>query len=46
VEVILREPLMAMIPHDHPLASRPAVSLAELAKSRLSFLIRRSERAV
>ena len=36
-EVILREPLMAMIPNDHPLASRPAVSLAELAKSRLSF---------
>ncbi|WP_253939904.1 LysR substrate-binding domain-containing protein, partial [Klebsiella quasipneumoniae] len=25
-EVILREPLMAMIPNDHPLASRPAVS--------------------
>jgi DNA-binding transcriptional LysR family regulator len=25
-EVILREPLMAMIPHDHPLASRPAVA--------------------
>jgi DNA-binding transcriptional LysR family regulator len=36
-EVILREPLMAMIPHDHPLASRPAVSLAELAKEPFVF---------
>ncbi|AKZ73262.1 MULTISPECIES: LysR family transcriptional regulator [Enterobacter cloacae complex] len=36
-EVILREPLMAMIPHDHPLASRPAVSLAELANEPFVF---------
>lgn len=43
-EVILREPLMAMIPHDHPLASRPAVSLAELANEPFVFLTRRSER--
>ena len=36
-EGILREPLMAMIPHDHPLASRPAVSLAELANEPFVF---------
>lgn len=30
-EVILREPLLAMIPRDHPLASLASVSLAELA---------------
>jgi DNA-binding transcriptional LysR family regulator len=36
-QVILREPLMAMIPHDHPLASRPTVSLAELAKEPFVF---------
>ena len=28
-QVILREPLMAMIPRDHPLASKPAVTLAD-----------------
>ncbi len=36
-QVILREPLMAMIPHDHPLASRSAVTLAELAKEPFVF---------
>jgi DNA-binding transcriptional LysR family regulator len=36
-QVILREPLMAMIPRDHPLASRPAVSLAELANEPFVF---------
>jgi DNA-binding transcriptional LysR family regulator len=36
-QVILHEPLMAMIPLDHPLASRPAVSLAELAKEPFVF---------
>ena len=35
--MILREPLMAMIPHDHPLASRPAVSLADLANEPFVF---------
>ena len=30
--VIVHEPLMAMIPHDHPLANNPSVTLAELAK--------------
>lgn len=36
-QVILREPLMAMIPHEHPLASRSAVTLAELAKEPFVF---------
>ena len=36
-QVILHEPLMAMIPLDHSLASRPAVSLAELAKEPFVF---------
>jgi DNA-binding transcriptional LysR family regulator len=36
-QVILREPLMAMIPHDHPLASCPAVTLSELAKEPFVF---------
>lgn len=34
---ILREPLLAMIPSDHPLASLPAVSLAALAKEPFVF---------
>jgi DNA-binding transcriptional LysR family regulator len=34
---ILREPLMAMIPKDHPLAAKPAVSLAELAQEPFVF---------
>lgn len=36
-EVILREPLLAMIHKDHPLATRPAVSLAELAQEPFVF---------
>ena len=36
-EVILREPLLAMIPRDHPLASLASVSLAELAKEPFVF---------
>ncbi len=31
-----------MIPHDHPLANNPNVTLAELRKNPLSFLIRTS----
>lgn len=38
--VIVHEPLMAMIPHDHPLANNPSVTLAELAKEPFVFLIR------
>jgi len=34
---ILREPLLAMIPADHPLAARTAVSLAELAREPFVF---------
>ncbi|KMV87877.1 hypothetical protein HMPREF9688_04365 [Klebsiella oxytoca 10-5244] len=30
-ERVLREPLLAMVPRDHPLASQPGVSLRELA---------------
>ncbi|STP19900.1 LysR family transcriptional regulator [Escherichia coli] len=42
--VIVHEPLMAMIPHDHPLANNPSVTLAEnWRKNPLSFLIRTSE---
>lgn len=40
--VIVHEPLMAMIPHDHPLANNPNVTLAELAKEPFVFLIRTS----
>ncbi|MDT3412047.1 LysR family transcriptional regulator [Kosakonia cowanii] len=36
-EVILREPLLAMIPRDHPLATRTAVSLHELAQEPFVF---------
>ena len=35
--VIVHEPLMAMIPHDHPLANNPNVTLAELAKEPFVF---------
>ncbi|WP_336220423.1 LysR family transcriptional regulator [Citrobacter amalonaticus] len=36
-EVILHEPLMAMIPRAHPLAQKPVVTLAELAKEPFVF---------
>ncbi|MCE9967085.1 LysR family transcriptional regulator [Lelliottia amnigena] len=36
-EVILREPLMAMIPRDHPLAAQPSVTLTELAQEPFVF---------
>ena len=36
-QVILREPLLAMIPRDHHLASKPSVTLAELAKEPFVF---------
>ncbi|MGK9175537.1 LysR family transcriptional regulator [Yokenella regensburgei] len=36
-EVILREPLLAMIHRDHPLAMRPGVSLVELAREPFVF---------
>ncbi|MDC7834025.1 Hca operon transcriptional activator [Enterobacter hormaechei] len=36
-QVILREPLMAMIPRDHPLAAQHSVTLAELAKEPFVF---------
>lgn len=36
-EVILREPLLAMIHRDHPLAARKAVSLEELAQEPFVF---------
>ncbi|WP_288876598.1 LysR family transcriptional regulator [uncultured Kosakonia sp.] len=36
-EVILREPLLAMIPRNHPLATRTAVSLHELAQEPFVF---------
>ncbi|ECG8588843.1 LysR family transcriptional regulator [Salmonella enterica subsp. salamae] len=35
--VILHEPLMAMIPCEHPLAQKPVVTLAELAKEPFVF---------
>lgn len=35
--VIVHEPLMAMIPHDHPRANNPNVTLAELAKEPFVF---------
>ncbi|SNY70130.1 LysR family transcriptional regulator [Enterobacter sp. CC120223-11] len=36
-QVILREPLLAMVPRDHGLAQREAVTLAELAQEPLVF---------
>lgn len=36
-EVILQEPLMAMIPRDHALAAQPSVTLAELAQEPFVF---------
>ncbi len=34
---VLREPLLAMVPRDHPLASQPRVSLRELAREPFVF---------
>ncbi|MBX8917836.1 LysR family transcriptional regulator [Klebsiella michiganensis] len=34
---VLREPLLAMVPRDHPLASKPRVSLRELAREPFVF---------
>lgn len=36
-ERVLREPLLAMVPRDHPLASQPRVSLLELAREPFVF---------
>ena len=36
-ERVLREPLLAMVPRDHPLASQPGVSLRELAREPFVF---------
>ncbi|WP_343525559.1 LysR family transcriptional regulator [Klebsiella michiganensis] len=36
-ERVLREPLLAMVPRDHPLASQPCVSLRELAREPFVF---------
>ena len=36
-QVILREPLLAMIPRDHPLAAQSQVTLAELAREPFVF---------
>ncbi|POT57441.1 LysR family transcriptional regulator [Citrobacter amalonaticus] len=36
-EVVLHEPLMAMIPREHPLAQKPVVTLAELVKEPFVF---------
>ena len=36
-ERVLREPLLAMVPRDHPLASKPRVSLRELAREPFVF---------
>ncbi len=36
-EIILHEPLMAMIPRAHPLAQKPVVTLAELANEPFVF---------
>ena len=36
-ERVLREPLLAMVPCDHPLASQPRVSLRELAREPFVF---------
>lgn len=38
VEPLLEEPMVALIPHDHPLANRPRVTLAELANEPLVVL--------
>lgn len=38
-ERVLREPLLAMVPRDHPLASKPRVSLRELAREPFVFSI-------
>ncbi|HHZ6826007.1 TPA: LysR family transcriptional regulator [Klebsiella michiganensis] len=36
-ERVLREPLLAMVPRDHPLASKPRLSLRELAREPFVF---------
>lgn len=36
-ERVLREPLLAMVPRDHPLATQPAVSLRELVREPFVF---------
>ena len=36
-ERVLREPLLALVPRDHPLASQPRVSLRELAREPFVF---------
>ncbi|MBA7847319.1 LysR family transcriptional regulator [Klebsiella sp. RHBSTW-00484] len=36
-ERVLREPLLAMVPRDHPLAKQPSVSLRELAREPFVF---------
>ncbi|VUS80571.1 LysR family transcriptional regulator [Klebsiella huaxiensis] len=36
-ERVLREPLLAMVPRDHPLANQPSVSLRELAREPFVF---------
>ncbi|EOF4703609.1 LysR family transcriptional regulator [Klebsiella oxytoca] len=36
-ERVLREPLLAMVPRDHPLANQPSVSLQELAREPFVF---------
>ena len=36
-ERVLREPLLAMVPRDHPLASKPRVSLRELTREPFVF---------
>src|SRR5690606_3703539 len=36
-EVILHEPLLAMIPREHPLAQKPVMTLAKLAKEPFVF---------
>jgi DNA-binding transcriptional LysR family regulator len=41
-ERVLREPLLAMVPSDHPLARQEAVSLIELAREPFVFLTRTS----
>lgn len=38
IEPLLEEPMVALVPQDHPLAQRPAVSLADLASERLVVL--------
>ncbi|SQC14272.1 LysR family transcriptional regulator YnfL [Klebsiella pneumoniae] len=41
-ERVLREPLLAMVPANHPLARQPSVSLAALAREPSSFSTRTS----